>query len=183
MLRIAAGKYKNRQLKVLKEVSRPFTERMRVSVFDLLNEFINGANVIDLYAGSGAVGIEALSRGAGSATFVENDKKAFFIIKENIKNLKVEEETEIYNLPVNEFLKNNRRTYDLIFLDPPFTRFRDKKSKLNISDVINICHKDSIVILRIEKETYKKIDTGNNFREAYIKNFGKSQVIFYYPEI
>lgn len=179
MLRITAGKYKNRALKVAEDVTRPFTERMRISVFDLLHEHIEGAHVADLYAGSGAVGIEALSRGAFSATFVESNHLALIYLKENFQTLKLGKEAEIIKADVNYFIKNSSQKFDLIFLDPPFT-IQKKGMLFDITLLSKLLTQDGLVILRVEKEQYTKnriISIG--LTEIYKKTYGRSNVIFY----
>lgn len=184
MLRIAAGKYKNKSLEVEKFVSRPFTERMRISVMDLLSEHLEGAEVLDLYAGSGAVGIEALSRGAKSLTLVESDKKAYDAIKQNLSNLGIKDEAEVLCMSVKDFLKSSRKLFDIIFLDPPFDKVRKFETNLNINDLASLGHKDTIIVLRVEAEIHKKGKISDEkLEKVYEKKFGKSVVVFYYPKI
>lgn len=180
MLRIATGKYKNKKLQVCKSVTRPFTERMRISVLDLLKDYIEGASILDLYAGSGAVGIEALSRGAKKATFIENDKKAYEILKANIIKTNIEENTETYYISVHDFIRRSKYKFDVIFLDPPFSIQQNKNSKIDISSLTSIMHSNSIISLRIEKEIYKNNRINSDgLKEIYFKKYGRSIVVFY----
>ncbi|MBP9758172.1 16S rRNA (guanine(966)-N(2))-methyltransferase RsmD [Candidatus Dojkabacteria bacterium] len=180
MLRIATGKYKNKKLKVCQSVTRPFTERMRISVLDLLKDYIQGASILDLYAGSGAVGIETLSRGAKKATFIENDRKAYEILRENIMKANVEENTETYCISVHDFIRRSKYKFDIIFLDPPFSIQQNKNSIVDVSHLSEIMHADSIIALRVEKEMYKKKRINyEGLKEIYFKKFGRSIVVFY----
>jgi 16S rRNA (guanine966-N2)-methyltransferase len=184
MLRIAAGKYKNKILEVEKFISRPFTERMRVSVMDLLTEHLPGADVLDLYAGSGAVALEALSRGAKSITLVESDRKACDVIKSNLHSLDIKKEADALCMSVQDFIKTSRKVFDIIFLDPPFDKVRNFDSNLNINDLVNISHKNTIIVLRVETEIHKKEKiSAEKLEKVYDKKFGRSMVIFYYPKI
>ncbi|MCB1235229.1 MAG: 16S rRNA (guanine(966)-N(2))-methyltransferase RsmD [Verrucomicrobiae bacterium] len=122
-MRVIAGKAGGLPLKTPKTNLRPTTDRAREAVFSSLGERVVGAAVLDLYAGGGGYGIEALSRGAASAVFVESHREACRAIGENLaatrlENGRVREET------VSAFLSRSRRepAYDLVFADPPYAR-------------------------------------------------------------
>ena len=118
-MRVIAGLAKGRNLKVPREVSRPTTDRVRESVFGILAPVIEGAQVLDLFAGSGALGIEALSRGAETCHFVEQNRGAARVIEGNLKKTNLEN-GRVTTREVSAFLKSERRRYDLIFADPPY---------------------------------------------------------------
>ncbi len=123
-MRIIAGAFKSRLLAAPKGTqTRPTTDRARESVFNVLqNSFdLEGARALDLFAGSGAFGLEALSRGAGHATFVERNKNALAAVRNNIASLGVEGRATIHATDVYSFLKTNRSApFDLIFSDAPY---------------------------------------------------------------
>lgn len=118
-MRIIAGKAKGHQLKVPRELSRPSTDRVRESVFGVLMERIPEARVLDLFAGSGALGLEALSRGAATCTFVEQNRHAVKTITDNLKKTRLEGGM-VVGRSVEDFLKSEQGSYDLIFADPPY---------------------------------------------------------------
>jgi 16S rRNA (guanine966-N2)-methyltransferase len=118
-MRIIAGSAKGHSLKVPREVSRPTTDRVRESVFGILTAVIPNARVLDLYAGSGALGIEALSRGGASCTFVEQNRGACRVIAENL-NKTGSKEGRVIQRDVGAFLNSEKTSYDLIFADPPY---------------------------------------------------------------
>ena len=124
-MRIVGGKYRHRNIIYPDDAShtRPTKDRVREAIFSALGD-ISNARVLDLYAGSGAMGIEALSRGASHCTFVDISSIAIKTVKANLANLKVDEkEYEIIrNKDINalEFLKQNGNQFDLIILDPPY---------------------------------------------------------------
>jgi len=118
-MRVIAGSAKGRILKVPREVSRPTTDRVRESLFGILTPVISGSLVLDLFAGSGALGIEALSRGADVCTFVERNRGAARVIEENLK-LTGFDSGRVVQREVSAFLKAEQRKYDLIFADPPY---------------------------------------------------------------
>ena len=124
-MRIVGGKYRHRLISFPDDMAhtRPTKDRIREAVFSALGD-INDYRVLDLYAGSGAMGIEALSRGAKHATFVDISSLAIKTIKDNISSLKIpENEYEIIkNKDVNaiESFKQNSKQFDLVILDPPY---------------------------------------------------------------
>lgn len=122
-MRVIAGLYKGRILKTVKDLSvRPATDRVKQTIFDMLTNRIDmqGIHVLDLFAGSGSLGIEALSRGAGHATFVENDHEAVRSIEHNIRTLGCEELATIEETDAMYFMSQVRPAFDLIFADPPY---------------------------------------------------------------
>lgn len=118
-MRIIAGQAKGHPLKVPRKVSRPTTDRVRESIFGILSPVLEGARVLDLFAGSGALGLEALSRGASSCVFVEQDRGACRVIKENLAKTGLAG-GEVKSLGVERFLKGRPFSFDLIFADPPY---------------------------------------------------------------
>ena len=117
-MRIIAGEFKGRRLQAPRGArTRPTADRVREALFSMLGD-VGGARVLDLYAGSGALGIEALSRGAGSAVFVERDAKAVAAIERNLSALDVE--TTVAKQDVLRFLGRAEGAFDLVFCDPPY---------------------------------------------------------------
>lgn len=129
-MRVIAGSAKGRQLKAPPTMgTRPMTDRLKTSLFDTLTPFgIAGARVLDLYAGSGSLGIEMLSRGADWCDFVEQNAGVARIIQENLRNTRMEDRARIYKMPVERFLSTTGgdgeatggTEYDIITLDPPY---------------------------------------------------------------
>src|SRR5437773_5833256 len=125
-LRIIAGKYRGRRLKSPPTLqTRPTSDRLRETLFNILAPQIEGARFLDLCAGSGAVGIEALSRGAAHVTFVDQSRKMCTLIEASLDALNVDEgEADVVGLEASEFLrkraKKTARPFDLIFFDPPY---------------------------------------------------------------
>lgn len=121
-MRITAGEFRGRVLKAPKGVStRPTASRLREALFNIAAGRIEGAALLDLFAGSGMVGFEALSRGASSVVFVEEDRKALQVIEENAKLLRVEEQVKLYGRDVFKVLKLfSEESFSLIYADPPY---------------------------------------------------------------
>jgi 16S rRNA (guanine966-N2)-methyltransferase len=120
-MRVVAGSAKGRRLKSPTTGTRPMTDRMKESVFSALGD-VDGLSVLDLYAGSGALGLEALSRGAHRATFVESAREAMIKLKENVEATGFEDNADIVWAEVAGIVaKNATQRVDLIFLDPPYS--------------------------------------------------------------
>lgn len=122
-MRIIAGKYRGRLLSTVHDLSiRPTTDRAKQTIFDILSNRLafDGIDVLDLFAGSGSLGLEALSRGAKSVTFVEKVRTSIAVLEKNIAAIGCGDQVTIHPADVFWFLKNAHREYDLIFADPPF---------------------------------------------------------------
>ncbi|MBD3668097.1 MAG: 16S rRNA (guanine(966)-N(2))-methyltransferase RsmD [Kangiella sp.] len=118
--RVIGGKWKGRKLRFIEvEGLRPSLDRIRETLFNWLQNDIHGANCLDLFAGSGAIGIEALSRGAANVQFVELNRKAFHQLEENL-GLVNADNAYVMHGDAFDFIENNAQKFDIIFLDPPF---------------------------------------------------------------
>lgn len=120
-MRIVAGKFAGRNLTSPGDRVRPTAESVRVAIMKLVKDDLEGAKVLDLFAGTGALGLEAISRGAKYADFVEFRPDSLFALKANIAALRVREKTRVYKkdaLPFADVLPEAR--YDLAFADPPY---------------------------------------------------------------
>jgi 16S rRNA (guanine(966)-N(2))-methyltransferase RsmD len=122
-MRIIAGTAKGRRLKCPKgRRTRPTPDRVRESIFSIVGDKVHGARILDLFAGTGAMGLEALSRGASEAVFVERDPSVIGYLRENARLCGFEKESAILNSPVLPFLKNGDLGdgFDVVFADPPY---------------------------------------------------------------
>lgn len=122
LMRIIAGKFKGRKLAGFDEDHiRPMTDRIKENLFNILAPYIDGTKVLDLYSGTGNLGLEALSRGASSVEFVEKSPRSIEVIKKNIEILSVSESVRIHRKDVLAYLENyTGKSFDIIFMDPPF---------------------------------------------------------------
>lgn len=121
-VRVIAGKYGGRSIAAPeRRTTHPMGERIRNALFNSIGTTVDGATVLDAFAGSGAIGLEALSRGAAHVTFIEKDRVASSILAENIKKLGCENETTVIKTTVSNWLEtSNQGGFDLIFADPPY---------------------------------------------------------------
>jgi len=176
-MRIIAGKYRGRLLTTGDDLSvRPTTDRVKQTIFDILSARIEfeGIAVLDLFAGSGSLGLEALSRGASNATFVEKAKKSLILAERNIKTLSCEPQSKLYQADVFWYLKNTRQSFDLVFADPPY--------KLEIIGTIpervfesSVLKENSYLVMEHSKGTSPELDPSRY--EVTRKQFGQTVVL------
>lgn len=182
MLRVSAGKYKNIFLDVADKVSRPLTERVRLAMFSILDQYLDKARILDLFAGSGVTGIEALSRGADSCTFVDSSFDAIRVIQDNIKKINSKSHIDIIHNTFEKYVKNCHEQFDIIFLDPPF----HSTAKIDIDSLFPVCNDNSIIVLRtstsiIKRQRHRILDS--KFDLVYSKKYSQSEVVFYRPKL
>lgn len=123
-MRIITGKAKGTVLKTLEgDTTRPTAERVKEAVFSMIQFDIEGRRVLDLFSGSGQMALEALSRGASSATLVDRSREAISIIRQNAEKSKLIDNCTIYQADYLDFIRRNTGVqYDIIFLDPPYAQ-------------------------------------------------------------
>ncbi|WP_236155751.1 16S rRNA (guanine(966)-N(2))-methyltransferase RsmD, partial [Lactobacillus delbrueckii] len=125
-MRIISGKYAKRNLFTLKsQKTRPTSDKVKESLFNSLGQFFAGGEVLDLYAGSGALGIEAVSRGCERAVLNDVSRPACQIIRKNVDLTKEPDRFEVFTMPAKVALKvfaDQERKFDLVFLDPPYAK-------------------------------------------------------------
>lgn len=163
-MRIVAGKYGGRPLKSLEgATTRPTTDKIKGAVFNMLGGFFSEGRALDLYAGSGALGIEAVSRGCNFAVLVEKDFRAQKIIEKNIEMTKENENFQLIKKPAEIAIENLTGKFDFIFLDPPYAKEmmvsdiqKMSEKKLFTKDVLIVCETEKTTGLP-EKINYLKI--------------------------
>ncbi len=120
-MRVITGSARGRRLETLSgEDVRPTTDRIKEAVFSIIQFETEGRCFLDLFAGSGQMGIEALSRGAKSAYFVDNSKKSVDTVKKNLKTVNLEKDAKVFSMDFVSFLSMNTEKFDIAFLDPPY---------------------------------------------------------------
>ena len=130
-MRVIGGEFRSRRLKSIAGVAtRPTPDRLRETLFDILAPRIEGATFLDAYAGTGAVGIEALSRGARQAFFLERNRLALEVIRENLALLGLEPRATVVSGPV--LLTLPRHHADIVFLDPPYEQAHERSIALTL---------------------------------------------------
>lgn len=181
-MRIIAGRYKGLHIDSVDGLTaRPTTDYTREVIFSTLYDLdIDLANVLDLYAGSGALGLEALSRGAEKLTSVEASKKSVSTIISNIKRLKCENQCKVILKKVDYFIKNCDESYDLILADPPY----DKgllNSTLDLIFKSNILSKDGVLVFehtvreKVDDEYLQYLFKEKNTRNIAVSFFARAE--------
>ncbi len=125
---------------------RPTTDRVRESIFNLIQGYIYDSKVLDLFGGSGALGFESLSRSAKCAVIVDIDPKSIKVIRENAERLRFQSEAEVLNKSAEDYLKSTKDRFDIIFLDPPYNKGFIKPVIVSIIEK-NILEDDGIIVL------------------------------------
>jgi 16S rRNA (guanine966-N2)-methyltransferase len=149
-LRIIGGVLKGRKLYSVRDMSiRPTADKLRESIFNIISRCVSDAMVLDLFAGTGALGIEALSRGAESVVFVDNRKSALSVLKRNIDSCRLEKKTNIirWNIKQNlNCINSKKHSFDLIFLDPPYDKNLIKPTLSNLDKSHSLKNEACIVV-------------------------------------
>ena len=161
-MRVIAGSAKHLNLKTIEgHDTRPTTDRIKETLFNMLQTDIPGCRFLDLFSGSGAIGIEALSRGAREAVFVESNPKAAACIRENLQFTQLQEHAEVLQTDVFQALGRlaGRGAYDFIFMDPPYNHEWEKQvlRALQNSDLV-----DAYTVLIVEAS----LETGFSWVES-----------------
>lgn len=179
-MRIISGKARGTKLYTLEgENTRPTLDRVKESIFNIIQNEIEGAKILDLFAGSGAIGLEFLSRGAESAVLCDKSKDAINIIKKNIEKTHMEQYTQVFNTDFEnclEKVKNER--FDIIYLDPPYTTDYILKSLKKIIE-LNIAKEGSLIIVETDDEQRIEKEIENiDIKIVDKRKYGRATIIF-----
>lgn len=180
-MRIISGTAKGRRLFSPKsDKIRPALDKVKEAIFNILFD-VSGLSVLDLFAGTGSVGIEALSRGAKEATFVDNYKEAIELIKRNIALCGFEKEATVIMAPVREALKKKLKgkgPFDLIFIDPPYEKNLVNPTLEELAKTPLYNNESTIIIEHHPKEP---ILPGDNFMVTDERHYGQTNISFLKP--
>lgn len=175
-MRIIAGKFKGRKLEIPKTTLRPTLDRTKETLFNILQTYVPNSYVLDLFAGSGNLGLEALSRGAEHCVFVEINKDAAKIIKANCEKCGVQN-ASVINMPYDVAITGLKQKFDIVFVDPPYSDglYYDVLKRLDKSDILA---KDALVVLEHDTEIELPDSVGclSKYRQ---KIMGKCSFSFY----
>jgi 16S rRNA (guanine966-N2)-methyltransferase len=178
-MRIIAGTFRSRQLKSLKGMAlRPTSDKLRETLFNVLGKLVVDSRFVDLFAGTGAVGIEALSRGARAAIFVEKYPPAVALIKKNLESLEIRKAARVLPLDTLQSLKRlaaepaaaNARI-DILFLDPPYAEKLQYANVLSFLGEMNLLAENAVVIAEHQRsldlpETFGKLERVRVLRQG-----------------
>lgn len=177
-MRITSGILKNRRI-ITKDLNfRPTMESVREAIFSSLKELLVDSYFLDLYAGSGSVGLEAWSRGAGNVYFIEKQRVLADLLVKNIHSLKNKELGDIFvnQIDTLDWLNMTEKKFDIVFADPPYSLASDFQMILNAIYNSSVLTSRSILIYELRKKTKINLDTKWNLLRE--KNYGKTKVLF-----
>jgi len=178
-MRIITGEFKGRKLKVPKGLDiRPAADRVKETIFNILVNKINflGINVLDLFAGTGSLGIEAISRGAKRVKFVDLSKEALLIIKNNISELNCAEKCDLIKDDGLNYLKKCEEAFDLIFADPPYSyKFTDQIPQIIFEKAL-LKKNGYLLIEHSYRYNFSKIE---NCITTFKRKFGNTLITFF----
>ncbi|MGB2694139.1 MAG: 16S rRNA (guanine(966)-N(2))-methyltransferase RsmD [Dehalococcoidia bacterium] len=179
-MRVIGGTARGRQLKRPGANVRPTSDLVRGAIFDVLAAHeIDDASVLDLYAGSGALGIEALSRGAGRCDFVEHDAKNMMLIRENLMLTGLQERARTHTMTAAQAAARLTGPYSLVLADPPY----DDEAALGemaLAATSRLVGKDTTVVL--EHSSRREPPALGKLRLAWTRRYGDTQVSIYHPK-
>lgn len=177
-MRILAGQYKGKKLFAGNDLSiRPTTNRIKESIFNVLQDFCKNKTVIDIFSGSGNLGIEALSRGANTVTFIDKEDSSIQVLKKNIHTLNIGSDKVVFvKNDAVRFCNRTKYSYDLILMDPPF-------DYPPLQELISIITKKQMLdtngIMIVEHEiTNPILHSNEHYRILNQKKYGRSLISF-----
>ena len=178
-MRVISGTAKGTKLSSIDSIeTRPTLDRVKEPLFSIIQNNIEQANVLDLFAGSGALGIEALSRGSKHCTFCDKSYKSIQMLKENIKKTRMEEKSTILNVDYKKCLSNQKEKYDIIFIDPPYKFDIAVDSIKRIID-LKLLAKDGIIIIETNEEERELKELEEVDLEVYdLRKYGRVKLLF-----
>lgn len=177
-MRIIGGIYRGRKLADFSEIGvRPTSDMARESLFNILRNDIPSARVLDLFCGTGAFGLEALSRGAEFVTFNDCSRKSIELLKKNLSTLKIEQAHEIKSLDGISLLKGVVKPYDVIFLDPPYGSEFVYRA---VEESVKVLADDGVVILENDNPQTVQV---SGARVVDNRRYGKAYFTFYKKEL
>ncbi len=175
-MRVTGGKYIRRKILCPAGEIRPAMDRMRESMFAILGS-LDSMSFLDLFSGSGIIGIEAASRGAKNVVFVEKDYRKKKTLLRNISIM--EEKSEVFFESAERFIKTSGRSFDYIFLDPPF-RMEEKQSILEELVIRGVAREGSIVVIHVPRKEYLPLIIKDKLLIFDIRRYGGSRLYFYH---
>ena len=178
-MRIIAGAFKGRRLAPVKGRIRPTAAKVREAVFSILGTAVGGLRVLDLFAGTGALGIEALSRGAAVAVFVEDHPESLKVLRRNLEDLGLADRTTVWPLPVTTALKKlagRGERFGLAFLDPPYGGGA-AAALLALASLSLLTPGARVVVEHSRRESLPEACGG--LTRLTVRRYGDTQVAFY----
>ena len=182
-IRVIAGKAKGRKLKMVPGNStRPITDRVKESLFNIIRNELPGSSFLDIFAGTGSVGIEALSQGAKFVRFVEINRTALGIIRENLAAVGLEEGAEVLQMDAFGMIQRSPdKKFDYFYIAPPQYKGMWKKTLLALDKSPGWLVDDGWVIVQIDPKEYEPMEL-KHFSEFDKRKYGRTLLVFYERE-
>ena len=178
-MRVISGRAKGMPLQAVPgSGTRPITDRVKGAVFDILGDSIVDSQVLDLFAGTGSVGIEALSRGAGQAVFVEKHPKAIATIRDNLRRTALGAEARVIKADVFKFLTRPPRPFDLIYVAPPQYQALWSKALLALDAMPGWLDPNGLVIVQIFPKEFETLSLAT-LQLSEQRKYGSTLLCFY----
>lgn len=178
-MRVVAGSARGRTLQsVPGDSTRPILDRVKTALFDILRPRIAETKVLDLFAGSGGIGIEALSQGAAHCTFIDLNNNAFKTIKTNLEATKLTDHALVYNTDAFSFLRRTTESFDLIFVAPPQYKGLWIEAMHTLAERPEILRPEGSIVVQIDPKEYEELAL-HAFAEERQKRYGNTLLVFY----
>jgi len=183
-LRVIGGSAKGRKLRMVPgQSTRPITDKVKESLFNILRMDIAGSNFLDLFAGTGSVGIEALSRGASYVRFLDLNRKAIQVIHENLSSVELGEGCDVFLLDAFTMLSRKPDLrFDYVFVAPPQYKAMWKKTLIVLDDQPDWLVDDGWVIVQIDPKEYEDIEL-THFSQFDQRRYGNTLLVFFEREL
>ena len=183
-MRVISGYLKGRNIDGYDTIgTRPTMNRVKESMFASIQEYINDSLVLDLFSGSGSLGIEAISMGAKKCYFVDNGREILNILRKNINNLNIEEKSTIINRDYREallYFKNNNIKFNIILVDAPY-KMEVMEEVISLINKYDLLYDNGILVLEYSNDKLK--DNYNNLKLYRSKRYGDKYVTIYHKVI
>ena len=179
-MRVIAGIARSMPLKAAEgDNTRPTTDRIKETLFNMLQSDIAGCRFLDLYSGSGAIGIEALSRGAKEAVLVENARQAIAVIKDNLTFTKLADSGKLLNMDVLQALRSleGKGVFDIIFMDPPYNNELERQVLEYLKDS-TVADKNTLIIVEADLQTDFSYVESLGYRQLRSKEYKTNKHVF-----
>ncbi len=180
-MRVIAGSFRGRKLETVDDRTvRPTSDRVKESLFNIISEYIVDSQFLDLFAGSGAIGIEALSRGSANVSFIDSSNDSLKVLKQNLSTLHIEDKIEIYHADYKtaiEKFKLKNIKFNIIFIDPPYSKGMAQDA-LALIEEAEILSQDGIIAI----EHNEKDDMPQSETKLFLfkqKKYGSTKLSFY----
>ncbi|TWI55798.1 16S rRNA (guanine(966)-N(2))-methyltransferase RsmD [Halalkalibacter nanhaiisediminis] len=180
-MRVISGEKRGLPLKAVPGAStRPTTDKVKESIFNMIGPYFNGGNALDLYAGSGGLGIEALSRGIDHVIFVDQNRKAIEIVKQNIAFCGFEKRAEVYRNDADRALKaliKREIAFSYVFLDPPYAK-QNLVNEIRILIDFELLTRDGMIVCEHGRETALPDTIGEVYKQRE-ESYGDTTITIY----